>query len=541
VRSRRAIRRAASRPIRPRLDAVDLEVFRHRFAAVAEEMGAALQHSAFSPNIKERRDFSCAVFDARGDLVAQGDHMPVHLGSMGDSVRAALANARLGRDDMVLLNDPYSGGTHLPDLTLVAGVWSAGRPILYVASRAHHSDIGGMCPGSMPLSREIFQEGLRLPPVRVVRGGRLEEDLLRILFANVRTPQERRGDLLAQVAANRTGLRRLRELCAQHGARLVVAAAAALMDYSERRMRAALRRMPAGAYRALDHLDPGEEGRAPVLRVKVTLRAGAARVDFAGTDPQLPDCRNAVASITCAAVYYVFRCLAGADLPSNAGAWRPIAVRVPAGSLLAARPPAAVAAGNVETSQRAVDVVLRALATALPDRVPAASQGTMNNLTLGGIGRDGAPFAYYETMAGGMGARPSADGLSAVHTHMTNSLNTPVEALEQALPVRLTRYALRRGSGGAGRRRGGDGLVREFEFLGPVECTLITERRVLAPWGLRGGRSGRPGVNRVRVGPAAGWRRVEGCFSLRLPAGSALRVETPGGGGWGRARGRRSG
>ena len=515
------------------LDAIDLEVFRHQFAAVAEEMGAALQHSAYSPNIKERRDFSCAVFDAAGELIAQGDHMPVHLGSMGDSVRAA-SPLLAGPGDMVALNDPFRGGTHLPDITLVAALGAAGRPHLLVASRAHHSDIGGMRPGSMPLSSEIFQEGLRLPPVRIVRAGRLERDLGEILFANVRTPQERRGDLQAQIAANLTGLRRLDEICASQGRSRVLGAARALMDYSERRMRAVLARLPPGRYAAVEHLDPAPGGRPPTLRVAIRLGRGRAVVDFSGTDAQLPDSRNAVASITRAAVYYVFRCLAGADVPSNAGAWRPLSVRVPPGSLLDARPPAAVAAGNVETSQRAVDLVLRALARAAPDRIPAASQGTMNNLTLGGRRSDGAPFAYYETMAGGMGGGPHRAGLSAVHTHMTNSLNTPVEALEHALPLRVRRYAIRRGSGGAGRHRGGDGLVRELEFAAEIECTLMAERRASAPWGLGGGNSGRPGRDRVRWRKSGPWRTIGGRSQLRLPAGAALRIETPGGGGWGR-------
>ncbi len=516
----------------PRLDPVDLEVYRHRFAAIAEEMGAALQHSAHSPNIKERRDFSCAIFDSGADLVAQGDHMPVHLGSMGDSVRfAAALDPAAG--DIVALNDPFRGGTHLPDLTLVAPLRFDGRSVFYVASRAHHSDIGGMRPGSMPLSTEIFQEGLRLPPVRLVRGGHLDPGLMSVLLANVRTPEERRGDLLAQVASVRTGLARLAELRAREGAARVRAASRQLMAYAERRMRAVLRRIPAGVYAAADRLDPGENGRAPLLRVRIAVRGGRARVDFAGTDAQLPDCRNAVASITRAAVYYVFRCLAGDRTPSNAGAWRPLTVHIPAASLLDARPPAAVAAGNVETSQRTVDVLLRALARALPARIPAASQGTMNNLTLGGVDAHGRSFAYYETLAGGMGARPGRDGLSAVHTHMTNSLNTPIEALEHALPLRATRYAVRRGSGGTGLRRGGDGLVREFELLRESECTLLAERRRIAPWGLSGGGSGKPGVDRVRRGPRGPFRRVGGRFSMRLPAGSAVSIATPGGGGWG--------
>ncbi|MCZ6777587.1 MAG: hydantoinase B/oxoprolinase family protein [Acidobacteria bacterium] len=524
----------------PVLDAVDLEVYRHRFAAIAEEMGAALQHSAFSPNIKERRDFSCALFDEHGDTVAQGDHMPVHLGSMPDSVRAALADCPPGPGDMILLNDPYRGGTHLPDLTLVAALWHARRPILYVASRAHHSDVGGSRPGSMPLAREIFEEGLRLPPVRIVQAGQLNDDLLRVLLANVRTPEERRGDLLAQVAANRTGLKRLEELCEKEGAGRILMAARELMAYSERRMRAILRSIPNGTYRATDTLDPEPGHPAPVLRVRVRIAGGKAGVDFSGTHAQLGDGRNAVASITRSAVFYVFRCLAGADLPTNAGAWRPLDIRVPAGSLLDARPPAAVAAGNVETSQRIVDLLLRALARALPGRIPAASQGTMNNLTLGGVAADGTPFTYYETMAGGMGARPGADGLSGVHTHMTNSLNTPIEALEHALPVRLRRYGLRRGSGGAGRYRGGDGLVREIEILADVECTLLAERRCTPPWGLRGGKNGAPGRDRVQMGPGEKWRTVPGRVSLRLQKGSVLKIETPGGGGWGRAqKGRR--
>lgn len=527
-----------------RVDAAELEIFKNLFHSVAEEMGAALRRSAFSPNIKERRDYSCAVFDGKGRVVAMGDHMPVHLGSMPMSVAAAIQALELGPGDIAMLNDPYAGGTHLPDITLVMPVFAVQasavrhrrynkKPMFYVANRAHHSDIGGARPASMGLSEEIYQEGLRIPPVRLARRGRIERDVLAILLANVRTPREREGDLTAQVAACRLGAHRLTELVGKHGAARAAFYLEALQRYSAALMREALRRIPNGVYRAEDFLDDdGFDSRPVRLRVAIQVRRGKARVDFAGTSPACRGSVNAVMAITCSAVFYVFRCLLGEDVPACAGLMEPIEVRAPEGSVVNARPPAAVAAGNVETSQRIVDVLFKALAKALPGRIPAASSGTMNNLSFGGIDpRAREPFAYYETIAGGMGARPTLDGLSGVHTHMTNSLNTPIEALEAAYPVRVRRYSLRRGSGGAGRHRGGDGIVREIEFLADVRGSILSDRRRFRPYGLAGGRPGKPGKNRLVI--AGRILELPSKASFEARRGSILRIETPGGGGWG--------
>ncbi|MDX2165610.1 MAG: hydantoinase B/oxoprolinase family protein [Deltaproteobacteria bacterium] len=528
-----------------RLSPADLQIAHHRLAAIAEEMGVALCRSAFSPNIKERRDYSCALFDAHGELAAQAAHIPVHLGSTPLSVRAAIARQPMRPGDVVILNDPYAGGTHLPDVTAVAPVHVGRRLVGYVANRAHHADIGGISPGSMPLATEIYQEGFRLPPVRLLRGGVLDEDVLDLFLANTRVAAERRGDLLAQVAALRVGAARLQAWVEREGARHVAAATRALQDYAERLMRAALRALPAGIYRAEDWLDDDGLGTRHIrLAVRVELGRGRAAVDFAGTAPQVAGGINANFAVTLAAVYYVFRCLAERDVPANAGFMRPIAVRAPHGSVVNAAFPAAVAGGNVETSQRIVDVLLRALARACPARVPAASSGSMNNLAFGGTRPAADPasprrqFSYYETLAGGAGAGPHGDGRSAVHTHMTNTMNTPIEALEAELPVRVTRYHVRRGSGGRGRHRGGDGLVREIEFLAPAQVTLLTERRRIAPYGLAGGDAGTPGRNQlVRAGRR---RALPAKISLAVAPGDRIRLATPGGGGHGgAARGRR--
>jgi N-methylhydantoinase B len=529
-----------------RADAAELEIFKNLFHSVAEEMGAALRRSAFSPNIKERRDYSCAVFDGGGRVVAMGDHMPVHLGSMPMSVGAALEALALGPGDIAMLNDPYAGGTHLPDITLVMPVFAPPqltggrrrRAAFYVANRAHHADIGGAQPASMALSEEVFQEGLRIPPVALARGGTLQRDVLAILLANVRTPREREGDVTAQVAACRLGERRLGELLERYGAPQVEFYLAALQNYSSRLMRAALASIPEGTYRGQDFLDDdGYSGQSVRLRAAVHIHHGTARVDFAGSSPACRGSVNAVFAITYSAVFYVFRCLLGEDVPACAGLMEPIEVRAPAGSVVNARAPAAVAAGNVETSQRIVDVLLRALAQALPGRIPAASSGTMNNLSFGGMDpRTGEPFAYYETVAGGMGARPTADGLSGVHTHMTNSLNTPVEALESGYPVRVRRYCLRAASGGRGRWRGGDGIVREIEFLTDVRGSILSDRRRFPPYGLAGGQAGQPGKNQLLV--EGRWQALPSKSVFSAPPGSVLRIETPGGGGWGKQRAR---
>lgn len=514
-------------------DPISLELYRHRFAGAAEEMGVTLRRTAYSPNIKERLDFSCAVFDGTGRLVAQAAHIPVHLGAMPASVAAALRHVdRWAPGDLVVLNDPYEGGTHLPDITMISPVVEAdaASPVFFIASRAHHADVGGMTPGSLPLSTELYQEGIIIPPVKLVRAGDPNTDLLRFLLANVRTPDERRGDLAAQQAAHAVGERRLQGLMTTHGAGEVRAYAEHLCAYSERRMRATIADWPDGTYTFEDALEL--EDAEATIRVAAHIEGETVRFDFHGTSPVVPASLNAVLSITQSACYYVVRCLASDDIPVNAGCFTPVDVTAPEGCLVNARRPAAVAGGNVETSQRIVDVVLGALAQALPERVPAASQGTMNNLTIGGARDDGTPFAYYETIAGGMGAGPEADGLSGVHVHMTNTLNTPVEALERTYPFRITQYRLRPSSGGAGRHRGGDGVVREYELLAPTTVTMLSERRRLAPWGLQDGGEGTRGRN-VLLRSDGIEEVLPGTFSRRFQAGDRLRIETPGGGGWG--------
>jgi N-methylhydantoinase B len=522
-------------------DPIELAIFKSATRSVAEEMGASLRRTAFSPNIKERRDYSCAVFDGQGQAIAMGDHMPVHLGSMPMSVRAAVNALAFGSGDIAILNDPFAGGTHLPDITMVMPVFVEPRktPIFYVASRAHHADVGGKYPGSMGLCREISEEGVLIPPTKLVSAGETDRSVLNIILNSVRTPEEREGDLAAQMGACRVGETRLHELLTRLGVDKVECLCAELLDYSERLMRVELSQMPAGQFSAEDFLDNDGFGESPV-RIEVTAEfdpnSASARVDFSGSGPQVASSMNAVFAITYSATYYVFRCLLPEDAPANAGLMRPITVHAPDRSIVNTSPPAAVAAGNVETSQRIVDVLLRALAQAIPNRIPAASSGTMSNLTIGGVDpRTQRPFAYYETIAGGMGARPNADGISGVHTHMTNSLNTPVEALEYAYPFRVRRYSYRPNSGGKGKFRGGDGLIREIELLADAQVTLLSDRRKFQPYGLAGGEPGATGAAIHKSG-----KRIETIAaksSIRAKKGDVIAIETSGGGAWGRAEG----
>ena len=534
-------------------DPITLELYRHRFSGISEEMGITLQRTSYSPNIKERLDFSCALFDASGRLVAQAAHIPAHLGAMPDSVAAALAVFDQWQPgDVVILNDPYFGGSHLPDITLVSPVFlppSHGEnraasdissssqphgPQFFAASRAHHADVGGMSPGSLPLSTELYQEGIIIPPIKLYVAGDLQEAVLEIILRNVRTPDERRGDLAAQRAAHAVGDRRLHELAARHGNDELLAYAGYLQEYSERLTRAAIRSWPQGSFTFEDPIESVVDGNttpAPI-RVTATIDGDIITLDFSGTCPTIHGSLNAPLSVTRSACYYVVRCLVGEDVPVNAGCFAPVQVDAPPGCLVNARPPAAVAGGNVETSQRITDAVLGALAQALPDRIAAAGQGTMNNCTMGGENADGSPWTYYETLGGGMGAHPLGDGFSGAHVHMSNTLNTPVEALELAYPLRLTRYHLRRGSGGAGKHRGGEGIVREYEILRPTTATILSERRAIAPWGLAGGSPASPGRN-LLIDTDGTEEELSSKVTRRLQPGQRLRIETPGGGGWG--------
>jgi N-methylhydantoinase B len=531
-------------------DPIRLEIFKHLFAAIAEEMGVVLRKASYSPNIKERRDFSCALFNAQGKMIAQAAHIPVHLGSMPLCVEAAVqAFDDLAAGDVILMNDPFRGGTHLPDITLVSPVFieTHNPPSLFgfVANRAHHADVGGMTPGSMPVAQEIYQEGLIIPPVRLIRGGKPDRGLMELILANVRTPQERSGDLWAQIAANQRGAERLVEMADRYGVSEVETYMGELLAYTERLTRNLLRNLPDGQYTFTDYMDDDGIGSEPVpIVATVSIHGDSATVDFNGSAAQQRGSINAVYAITLSAVYYVFRCLLGIDVPNNSGCLEPIRVIAPKGTVINALPPAPVAGGNVETSQRIVDVLLGALAQANRSRMPAASQGTMNNLTIGGHDpRSGKPFAYYETIGGGMGARPGADGPSAVHSHMTNTLNTPIEALEFAYPLRVLRYEVRRGSGGEGKFRGGDGIRRDIQVLVDAQVTLLSERRRLPPYGLEGGQPGKCGQNVLIQGGEAendtGVNRREillpskGTFGLR--AGDAISIRTPGGGGYGKA------
>jgi N-methylhydantoinase B len=534
--AKKLIRKTIRKP-----DPTRLEIFKNIFHSIAEEMGAVLRRSAFSPNIKERRDYSCAVYDAYGEVLAMGDHMPVHLGSMPASVAAARSVLILEPGDIALLNDPFAGGTHLPDLTMVMPVHllTKKRPSFYVANRAHHADIGGALAGSMGPAREIFEEGLRIPPVHLFRRGELNREVMSLILANVRTPEEREGDLAAQIAACRTGHRRLLEVVQKYGERELQTYGNFLLEYSEKMMSSALRALRPGVYTAEDFLD-GDGFKSGPLKIKVRIKINRQRaeVDFSGSAPQCAGNVNAVEAIAVSAVYYVFRCLLAEDVPATSGLIRPIRMIAPSGTIVNAKPPAAVAGGNVETSQRMVDTLFRALAKAAPSRIPAASQGTMNNFTLGGRDsrNNNAPFAYYETIAGGMGARPGLDGISAVHTHMTNSWNTPIEVFEQTYPARVRSYAIRKNSGGQGKFHGGDGIIREIELLTPTQVASLSDRRERGPYGLNGGLEGKPGKNEViREGKTM---PLPGKCTFNADTGDILRIETPGGGGWGKSKDR---
>ncbi|MCB1790810.1 MAG: hydantoinase B/oxoprolinase family protein [Gammaproteobacteria bacterium] len=505
----------------------ELNIFASRLDAVCDEMGLVLRNTAFSPNIRDRLDFSCAVFDAAGELCAQAAHIPVHLGSMAYAMRDIVSRIAWADGDQVVLNDPYLGGTHLPDVTLIAPVFSAGRLCAFVVNRAHHADIGAASPGSMPISSTLADEGVVIEPVHLVRSGDTVRDVLEQIVGKTRNRAESLGDFNAQMAANRAGVRRLGALVAAQGGDVFASAVGELNDYAERLARAALAVIPPGTYRFSDYLDDDGQGQESIV-IALTLRVDDAGIhaDFSGTAAQVTGNVNCPLAVAAAAVFYVFRCLMPAQTPACAGAFRPLSLHAPAGCLLNARKPAAVAAGNVETSTRVVDVVLGALGSAVPAHIPAASHGSMNNLAMGSA-ETGAAWDYYETIGGGMGAGSAGGGIAGVQTHMTNTLNTPIEVLESRFPVRVERYSLRRGSGGDGARPGGDGLVREFRFLRPAHFTLLTERRLHAPWGLAGGAPGATGHNLLNAQP------LPPKCERNASAGDVLRIETAGGGGYG--------
>ena len=511
------------------MDAIQLALFSSRIAAVCDEMGAMLRRAALSPNIKDRLDFSCAVFDAQGQLCAQAAHIPVHLGSMAYAMAGIIGRLEWRQDDMVIVNDPFLGGTHLPDVTLIAPVFVGRQRVAFVANRAHHADIGASTPGSMPISHRLDEEGMVIPPSYLVIGGALDEAFMNTITSATGNVEQSRGDFFAQMSANRTGVRRVAELVGGMGPEAFCESLVLLNDYAERLAASALRQIPDGEYSFRDVMDDDGMGSRDIpIQVRIAVKAGHVAVDFAGTGEQAKGNINCPLSVAAAAVYYVFRCLMPEHTPACAGSFRRINISAPEGCLVNAKRPAAVAAGNVETSTRIVDAIMGALAQAIPDQIPAASHGSMNNVAMGVREKGRRCWDYYETLGGGMGAGPQGGGLSALQTHMTNTLNTPIESLEMHYPLRICRYEVRRGSGGEGQRRGGDGLVREYEFLEPTVITLITERRSHAPWGLNGGEAGRVGVNRCDGEP------LDAKLSFDVQAGQRLLIETPGGGGWGK-------
>ena len=511
------------------MDAIALSVFASRIEAICDEMGAVLKRVAFSPNIKDRLDFSCAVFDAEGELCAQAAHIPVHLGSMAYAMRDIVYGMDWHEGDMLIMNDPYLGGTHLPDVTLVAPLVVDQRLIGFVANRAHHADIGADSPGSMPISDDLHDEGLVIPPSKIIQRNQLQQTAMDELMSAMRNPADSMGDFNAQISANLRGVERLRALVDAMGLQAYCDALNALNTYAERLARNALSIIPDGVYRFSDVMDDDGLGHQDIKIVaNISLKDSDVQVDFSGTAAQVKGNINCPISVAAAAVYYVFRCLMPTQTPPCAGTFRPIKLIAPHGCLMNAKYPAAVAAGNVETSTRIVDVVMGALAQAIPERIPAASHGSMNNLAMGSSGGAGLQaWDYYETIGGGMGAGFYNHGLSAVQTHMTNTLNTPVEALEMKYPVRVKCYAIRRDSGGQGKHMGGHGLVREYEFTQPTQLTLLTERRSHRPWGLQGAGAGAVGENLLNG------KVIAGKISLTLDAGDVLTIKTPGGGGFG--------
>jgi len=513
---------SASQPFDP----VELGLFSSRIAAICEEMGALLGRVAFSPNIRDRLDYSCALFNRRGQLLGQATHIPVHLGSMAYAMVDLVENRDWHPGDMLILNDPYRGGTHLPDITLVAPVFAEGELTGFCANRAHHADIGSDAPGSMPVSQTLAEEGILIPPTLLTINGEVDETFLQSILQRLTSPDTSRGDFNAQIAANLLGAERLRQLVESSGPARFERQQGNLQSWAQSLVFQSLSAIPRGEYRFEDYLDDDGHGHTKIpIRVTVSVADDGVEVDFSGTAPQVGGNLNCPMPVTAAAVFYVFRCLMPAHTPACHGALQGVTIKAPRGSLVNALPPAAVAAGNVETSSRIVDTVCGALAKALPGQFAAASQGTMNNLAMGSRGPRG--WDYYETLAGGMGAAQACDGRSARHSHMTNTLNTPVEVLELNYPLRIERYAIRKGSGGSGLYRGGDGVIRQYRFLDDARVSLLTERRAIPPWGLDGGQPGKSGRNDLDG------KALPGKVQFSASRGQVLTIETPGGGGYG--------
>jgi N-methylhydantoinase B len=522
-----------------KMDPVTLEILKNAFTAVPEEMGAALKRTAYSPNIKERMDASCAVFDAQGRMLAQAEHIPVHLGAMPLTVEFAMQHFDTLHDgDQIVVNDPYHGGSHLPDLTLIKPVFYDEALAGYVVNRAHHADIGGMTPGSMPgNSTELFQEGLIIPPCKLVNNGQENEDVFAIIKANTRTPTERVGDIRAQIAANNVGALRMVELIQKYGAETYTTFAERIIEYSEKRMRHAITEIPDGTYTAEDFMDDDGITEEPVkIAVAVTIAGDTIAINFDGTEKQRRGNINAPYAVTLSAVYYVLRCVTDPEIPPNHGCYLPVTVHVPEGTVLNPQPPAAVSSGNVETSQRIVDVLLLALHQALPHKIPAQSQGTMNNVVIGGVNDDGGErFTYYETIAGGQDALPYKAGEDGIHTHMTNTANTPIEALELSYPLRVEQYELIQNSGGNGTFKGGSGIKRAIKVLADnATLSIQSERRKYPPKGLQGGENGRAGKNYLLRNK----ERIDlpSKVTMQLRKGDIVVIETPGGGGYGKVQ-----
>lgn len=508
------------------MNPIQLSLFSNRIAAVCDEMGTVLQHAAFSPNIRDRLDYSCAVFDAEGELCAQAAHIPVHLGSMAFAMRDVIQVFDWQEGDIAIFNDPFLGGTHLPDVTLVAPLFIDNQIAGFVANRAHHADIGAESPGSMPISSTLEEEGLVIPPTLLMQQGEMQEHLFSELISGMRNPIESRGDFTAQISSAQTGVKRLMGLIRTMGAQQWQDSLIALNNYAEKMARSTLNDIPQGEYRFSDVMDDDGLGNTDIpIHIRLSVTENRVLVDFAGTADQVAGNINCPLSVAAAAVFYVFRCLMPEKTPACAGSFRPIQITAPEGCLVNARRPAATAAGNVETSTRIVDVVLGALALAIPERIPAASHGSMNNLAMGSS-EAGQEWDYYETIGGGMGAHSHGDGLSAVQTHMTNTLNTPIEALEMRYPLRINQYGIRRGSGGKGEYSGGDGIIRQFEFLGNAQVTLLTERRRHQPWGLKNANDGKTGENRLNDQP------LDPKTAILIKTGDQLEICTPGGGGY---------